>query len=160
MATTTCPACRSINHEGISRCMNCGAPMELPAVPIGVDLDDLPAAPPPQPSGYGWNAMVQQAPKDRSATWSIAVALGLVAVLTFLASIVMIVGSGGAALPSGAVAVLLTVSWAATGAFWLWMLIEAISNSRVGWALLIFFFGVIPAFCYALFGRTTRTASF
>ena len=90
MATTTCPACRSINHEGISRCMNCGSPMELPAVPIDVDLDDLPA-PSPQPSGYGWNAMVQQAPKDRSATWSVAVALGLVAVLTFLTSTAMIV---------------------------------------------------------------------
>ena len=61
MATTTCPACRSINHEGISRCMNCGSPMELPAVPIDVDLDDLPGGPSPQPSGYGWNAMVQPA---------------------------------------------------------------------------------------------------
>ena len=160
MATTTCPACRSINHEGISRCMNCGSPMELPAVPIGVDLDDLPAAPPPQPSAYGWNAMVQPSPKDRSATWSVAVVLGLVAVLTFLTSIVMIVGSNGAALPSGTVAVLLTVSWAATVVFWLWMLVEAISNSRVGWALLIFFFGVIPAFCYALFGRHSRAVSY
>ena len=40
------------------------------------------------------------------------------------------------------------------------MLVDAISNSRVGWALLIFFFGTIGALCYSLFGRTPKTASF
>ena len=158
MATTTCPACRSINHEGISRCMNCGSPMELPAVPIDVDLDDLPAAVAaavgirlerdgaagsegPQRNverrGRARTRCRPDVPHEHRDDREL--------------------GRSGAAI--GAVAVLLTVSWAATGVFWLWMLIEAISNSRVGWALLIFFFGVIPAFCYALFGRTTRTAS-
>lgn len=159
--TASCPVCRSVNHAGVPRCLNCGAPMEVPVLPEGVSLDDLPPAPAPGAGSYGFTAMVQPAAApSRSATWSIAVVLGLVSVLTFFVSLVMILGSEAVTLPTGSIAILLTVSWIASVVFWLWMLIEAITDSRVGWALLIFFFGVIPAFCYALFGRRVRTASF
>ena len=49
--------------------------------------------------------------------------------------------------------------WAVSGLFWLWMLIGAISASRMGWALAIFFLGVFGALGYALLGKTPRTAS-
>ena len=159
METATCRVCRSVNHAGISRCMNCGSPMELPAVPIGADLDDLPPAPVPSAQAYGWNASVAASPGGRSATSSIAIVLGLIAVATFLVSVVMIVGSETPFEPSGTMAALLTALWAVTVIFWLWMLIDAISNARVGWALAIFFLGVIAAFAYALLGRS-RPASY
>ena len=37
--------------------------------------------------------------------------------------------------------------------FWLWMLVDAISSARVGWALAVFFLGVFGALAYALLGR-------
>ena len=51
---------------------------------------------------------------------------------------------------------LLLVLWIASGVFWLWMLIDAISSSRVVWALAIFFLGVFGALGYALLGKTPR----
>lgn len=135
--------------------------MDLPAMAIGVDLDDLPPAPAvPTPQAYGWNAQVAAAPSVRRGSSTVAVVLGLVAVVTFLVSMVMIVSSESPTIPSGGVATMLMVLWAVTVIFWFWMLIDAISNSRVGWALLIFFFGVIPALLYALVGRSPRTASY
>jgi len=84
--------------------------------------------------------------------------LGLVAVTTFLISVLMIVGSGAPFEPSGTLAGLLMVLWAVTVIFWFWMLIDAISSSRVGWALAIFFLGVIAALAYALLGRSRRVS--
>jgi hypothetical protein len=104
--------------------------------------------------------MAATASTPRRATSSIAIVLGIVAVVTYLVSLVMIVGSESPTVPSGALMVMFLVLWASTFIFWLWMLIDAISDSRVGWALLIFFLGVIPALLYALFGRSPRTASF
>ena len=157
METATCRVCRSVNHAGISRCMNCGAPMQLPAVPIGVDLDDLP--PPPVPStDFGWTAKVAASPAGRSASSSIAILLGLIAAATFLVSVVMIVSSDAPLAPSGTMAALLVALWAVTVIFWFWMLIDSISSSHVGWALAIFFLGVIAALAYALVGRTRRAS--
>ena len=132
--------------------------MELPAVPVGVALDDLPPAPAPSVAPYGWNARVATTGGRRSASSSIAIVLGLVAVVTFLVSLLMIVGSEAPFEPSGTLAALLMVLWAVTVIFWFWMLIDAISSSRVGWALAIFFFGVIAALAYALLGRSRRVS--
>ncbi len=132
--------------------------MEI-VLPAGVELADLPPAPPPPAGGYGWGSMAATASTPRRATSSIAIVLGLVAVVTYLVSLVMIVGSESPTVPSGALMVMFLVLWASTFIFWLWMLIDAISDSRVGWALLILFLGVIPALLYALFGRS-RTASY
>ena len=156
METATCRVCRSVNHAGTSRCMNCGSPLQLPAVPIGVDLDDLPPVPAPSAQAYGWNARVATSAGRGSASSSIAIVLGLIAVVTFLVSVVMIVGSEAPFEPSGTLAALLVALWAVTVIFWLWMLIDSISNSRVGWALAIFFLGVIAALAYALLGRSRR----
>jgi hypothetical protein len=156
--TATCRVCRSVNHAGISRCMNCGSPMELPAVPIGVPLDDLPPAPDPSATAYGWNARVATSTGRGSASSSIAIVLGLIAVATFLVSVLMIVSSETPFAPSGTLAALLMALWAVTVIFWFWMLIDAISDSRVGWALAIFVFGVIAAFAYALLGRSRRAS--
>jgi hypothetical protein len=156
--TATCRVCRSVNHAGLSRCMNCGSPMELPAVPIGVALDDLPPAPDPSAQTYGWNAQVATSAGRGGASSSIAIVLGLIAVVTFLVSVFMIVGSEAPFEPSGTLAALLTALWAVTVIFWFWMLIDSISNSRVGWALAIFFLGVIAALAYALLGRSRRAS--
>lgn len=158
METATCRVCRSVNHAGNSRCMNCGSPMELPAVPVGIALDDLPPAPDPSAAAYGWNAMVATSTGARSASSAVAIVLGLVAVATFLVSVAMIVSSEAPTAPTGTLASLLMVLWVVTGIFWLWMLIDAISDARVGWALAIFVFGVIAAFAYALFGRSRRVS--
>ena len=158
METETCRICRSVNHAGISRCMNCGSPMQLPAVPIGVDLDDLPPAPAPSAQAYGWNARVAASSGRRGASSSIAIVLGIIAVVTFLVSVFMIVSSETPFAPSGTLASLLMALWAVTLIFWFWMLIDSISNSRVGWALAIFFLGVIAALAYALLGRSRRVS--
>jgi hypothetical protein len=141
--------------------MNCGSPMDLPQVAVGAALDDLPPAPPEAiPQAYGWGAQVPAAGTARRGSSSIAIVLGIVAVVTFLVSVVMIVSAESPTIPSGGFAALLMLLWAATVIFWFWMLIDAISNSRVGWALLIFFFGVLPALLYALVARSSRTASY
>ncbi len=159
--TKSCPVCRSVNHAGISRCMNCGAPMELPAVPVGVDLEDLPPAPPPTQGGYGWNAMVATAPPTRRrGSGGLLVFFGVVSTLAFLGCLALYWSGPNMEAPSTFfVLALFTMSILAT-VFWFWMLVDAISNSRVGWALLIFFFGTLGALCYSLFGRTPKTASF
>jgi len=156
--TATCRVCRSVNHAGTSRCMNCGSPLQLPAVPIGVDFDDLPPAPATSSDAYGWSAKVAASPGGKSASSSIAIVLGLIAVVTFLVSVVMIVSSDAPLAPSGTMAALLVALWAVTVIFWFWMLIDSISNSRVGWALAIFFLGVIAALAYALLGRSRRVS--
>jgi hypothetical protein len=140
--------------------MNCGAPMELPAVPVGVALDDLPAAPPPS-AGYGWNAAVPTPPHGRRHhSSSVAIIVGIMAVVAFIVSLVMFSsGDVSTSIPT-ATMYLLFALWIVSGVFWLWMLIDAISNSRVGWALAIFFLGVFGALGYALLGRTPKTASF
>jgi hypothetical protein len=148
-----------VNHAGISRCMNCGSPMELPDVPVGVALDDLPPAPDMSAAAYGWNASVATSAGRGNASSSIAIVLGLIAVVTFLVSVFMIVGSEAPFEPSGTLAALLMALWVVTVIFWFWMLIDSISNSRVGWALAIFFLGVIAALAYVLLGRS-RPASY
>ena len=132
--------------------------MELPAVPVGVALDDLPPAPDPSATAYGWSAKVATSAGRGNASSSIAIVLGLIAVVTFLVSVVMIVGSEAPFAPSGTMAALLMALWAVTVIFWFWMLVDSISNSRVGWALAIFFLGVIAALAYALLGRSRRVS--
>ena len=157
MSTTTCPACRSINHEGVSRCMNCGSPMELPAVPVGVDLDDLPAAPPPQPSAYGWNAAVAQAPTPARGRSTVPVIVGVIAVVAFVATMGMwLTTYPEVSVGVGVFGSVLVVVNILVIIFWLWMLVDAISSSRVGWALAVFFLGVFGALAYALLGRNPR----
>ena len=162
METATCHVCRSVNHAGISRCMNCGAPMETPAVPVGVALDELPAAQPPA-AACGWNAAVPTPPtgaRRRSST--VAIVIGIMAVAAFIVSMVVLSYgdmSSSAAVSAGTVYLLFAL-WLISGLFWLWMLIDAIAGSRVGWALAIFFLGVFGALGYALLGKTPKTASF
>ena len=160
MDLASCPYCRSVNHADIPRCLNCGSLMQTPAVPEGMDLDALPAAPPPS-GGYGWSAAVPRPlPSRRNRTSGIAIAIGIVAVIAFLVSLGMLSGSEApATVSSGSLSVLLAL-WAVSGLFWLWMLIDAISSSRMGWALAIFFLGVFGALGYALLGKTPRTASY
>ena len=156
MDIASCPVCRSVNHASIPRCLNCGSPMVLPTLPEGVDLDDLPAAPPPA-GGYGWSAAVPGPPSSqRDRTGTVATVLGIVAVVVLVVSLVMLSTSNPpASIPTMMLALLL-VLWIASGVFWLWMLIDAISSSRVVWALAIFFLGVFGALGYALLGKTPR----
>jgi hypothetical protein len=158
--TKSCPVCRSVNHTGISRCMNCGAPMELPAVPIGVDLDDLPPAPTPDPNTYGWNGLVATAPKTRRRGSSAAIVFGIVAVISFICGLVIFASYPNMDAPSTLVITVFFALSILSVVFWIWMLVDAISDSRIGWALAIFFFGTIAALLYALFGRSPRTASY
>ena len=63
------------------------------------------------------------------------------AVAAFIVSLVML-SSGdmsASASVSAATVYVLFALWLISGFFWLWMLIDAISNSRVGWELAIFF---------------------
>jgi hypothetical protein len=132
--------------------------MDLPSVPIGVDLDDLPAAPPPQ--AYGWNAVVPASAPARRRWTGPATFFGVIAATAFLCSLVMLASADPqAGIPTGLLSVMFAL-WVVSGFFWLWMLIDAISNSRVGWALAIFFLGVFGALGYALLGRSPRTASY
>lgn len=160
MDTKSCPVCRSVNHAGISRCMNCGAPMELPAVPIGVDLDELPPAPPIDQAAYGWNGMVAAAPASRRGGSGAAIVLGIVAAVSSICAFVMYASDPTMDAPSTLFIATFFALSILSVVFWLWMLIDAISDSRVGWALAIFFFGTIAALLYALFGRIPRTASY
>ena len=156
MDIASCPVCRLVNHASIPRCLNCGSPMVLPTLPEGVDLDDLPAAPPPA-GGYGWSAAVPGPPSSqRDRTGTVATVLGIVAVVVLVVSLVMLSTSNPpASIPTMMLALLL-VLWIASGVFGLWMLIDAISSSRVVWALAIFFLGVFGALGYALLGKTPR----
>jgi len=159
MDTTTCRVCRSVNHAESIRCLTCGSPMDLPAVPVGVDLDDLPAAPAPAPS-HGWTAVVPPGPPSRRRWSGAATFFGVLAAVAFLCSLVMLASADpSAGIPTGVLSAMFAL-WVVSGFFWLWMLIDAISNSRVGWALAIFFLGVFGALGYALLGRSPRTASF
>lgn len=131
-------------------------------MPEGVDLDDLPAAPPPLAGGYGWSAAVPTpSPSRAGRTSSAAILIGIVAVIAFLVSLVMLSTNDAApaSVPSAMLS-LLFVLWALSAVFWLWMLIDAISSSRVGWALAIFFLGVFGALGYALLGKTPRSARY
>lgn len=129
--------------------------MVLPTLPEGVDLDDLPAAPPPA-GGYGWSAAVPGPPSSPDRTGTVATVLGIVAVVVFVVSLVMLSTSDAPASTPTTMLALLLVLWIASGVFWLWMLIDAISSSRVVWALAIFFLGVFGALAYALLGKTPR----
>jgi hypothetical protein len=142
--------------------MNCGAPMQLPEVPVGVAMDELPAVPPPS-AAFGWNAAVPTPPAGtRRHSSTVAIVIGIVAVAAFIISVVMLSSgdmSASASVSAFTVYVLFAL-WILSGFFWLWMLIDAISNSRVAWALAIFFLGVFGALGYALLGKTPKTASF
>ncbi|MGH2539868.1 MAG: hypothetical protein ACRDGK_05060 [Actinomycetota bacterium] len=136
--------------------------MELPTLPVGVDLDDLPAAPLPAAplpaGGYGWSAAVPEPARSRRGrTGSAAIVLGIMAVVAFLVSLAMISSSDAPGpIPATMLSVLFAL-WVASAVFWLWMLVDAISNARVMWALAIFFLGVFGALGYALLGKAPRS---
>ncbi len=126
-------------------------------MPAGVDLDDLPAAPTPA-GGYGWSAVVPTPPGSRQdRAGGGAIVLGIMAVVAFLVSLAMLSTTEAPPSVSTTVLSVLVVLWIASAVFWLWMLIDAISNSRVVWALAIFFLGVFGALGYALLGKTPRS---
>ncbi len=100
-----------------------------------------------------WVSMVRSAdvrPKQTSPTAILFVTggiiLGIIAVVTAL-----VMGDGGG------FAVIAIVM----GAFWLWMLIDAVaspmdSGSKVLWVLLIVFLAFLGALAYAVMGRGSR----
>jgi Phospholipase_D-nuclease N-terminal len=136
--------------------------MELPAGPVGSHPDQLPPAPPPGQPTYGWGAMVVPAPaRQRRPSSSIALVLGVIAVVSFVVGFVVYVSDPSSLDARSTTLIwLLFAMWTLSTIFWLWMLIDAISSSRVGWALAIFFLGVFGALGYALLGRTPRTARY
>jgi len=82
METATCPLCRSVNLAGTIRCLTCTGPMQLPPLPEGVELDDLPPAPAGPPTAAGWASAVapsgEQRPLTSGAIIATFIAVGLV----------------------------------------------------------------------------------
>lgn len=169
METATCPLCRSVNLAGTIRCLTCAGPMELPPIPEGVELDDLPAAPAGPPPAAGWASAVapggEQRPLTSGAIIAPFIAVGLVVafgVLLFKVQFQTPVGlpGGGVTLIELLGPVLSTIVVAAF-AFWLWMLIDVVigvadPGTKVLWVLLIVFLGVPGAIAYAIMGRPSR----
>ena len=151
MDTVTCPACRSVNQAGVPRCMNCGSLLEIPETPAGMDADGMPRPPPPQ-DAYGWNAMVATAPKATQRRSTVAIALGVLTVGGFL--LLFLLGTTGNILRPGEFT---TMWWGLallSTAFWFWMLFDAVSNGRYGWAVAVFFLGTFGALAYALVAKS------
>jgi hypothetical protein len=156
MGTASCSRCRSVNNDGVPRCMNCGAPMEVAVVSPGPGSSDLPAAPTPA-EDYGWGALVPKPPVVRRRSSGLVSFLGLVALVAFVGAIAIFSASPQPVSESEVVGSTLFALLTVSGFFWIWMLVDAVSNSKVGWAIAIFLFGVVAALLYALLARPRQT---
>ncbi|MDH4111634.1 MAG: PLDc N-terminal domain-containing protein [Actinomycetota bacterium] len=174
METATCYVCRSVNHAGALRCLNCGSPMTLPSLPEGMEMDDLPPMPSTPPVAAGWNAVVAQGSQTRPLTASAIVAAFLVVGLIIAFAVVMffvplqtpIPGVGGAEVTlAGLLGPVVTSILVAILLFQVWMLIDVVLSgadmgTKVLWVLLILFLGLLGAVAYAMIGRSRRRSRF
>jgi hypothetical protein len=142
-------------------CLNCGSPLDLPEAPADIDMAHLPPVQAPPAGGVGWSAVVASPRATARSRWSgAATFVGVIAVAAFIVSLLMFSTAEATTAPSAALVSILFALWIISGAFWLWMLIDAISESRVLWALAIFLLGVFGALGYALLGKSPRTARY
>ena len=154
MESTKCRACRSVNHATSVRCINCGAPLHEQPGPIGGG--EAVAQPVAQPGAVDWISRVPPSPKrQRRPTGVILLACGT---MITLASVVLLVLFFKGLVSAEEAAPLFIVISLLSGAFWFWMLFDAISNGAVIWALAIFFFGTLGALLYLFLGRARANA--
>jgi hypothetical protein len=149
MDTKSCPTCRSVNHANLARCMNCGSTMELVSATAATDGSIAP--PPPAPGSYGWSAIVAQAPPTpRRRPWA-AIAFGVIVILAFIALLVLqLTVDPSDQATRGQLTAIWLVSLPVGFAYWSWMLFDAFTSRRIGWAVAIFFLGTVGGLAYAL----------